>query len=288
MLLSFAPFAFSKSLTFNFQVWSSGPDIFACNAGLKHPATNQVFCYDVITNAACTAGTHNCECSGANGGAYLMDFFNASYANYDVAAPISTISKQAGQSSYATLFTDSAAWQKKLSTLSFNFGSELYGTEYFLDICFLGPQIEYYHNNVTSNWSHDAKVTVTDLLVANGLSYADLADLEVKAETVCDLQADGDYVYAASDVPYGSYNNFVNEVVMGSTDNDYVKTTSYTPVTGNTQHLIATWIIQNSTKSPRYCKTRYSFKETAVQNFRKWQIHGAQVSTWTKYEEDAE
>ena len=93
--------AFAINLTFQFDVNSSGPSIYACNAGIKHGGGDANICYDRVTAQACSArcaagnmnacevgqSPKNCVCTGeydavGNQGTYRMDFLQANTADW--------------------------------------------------------------------------------------------------------------------------------------------------------------------------------------------------------------
>lgn len=344
MLLISAQSANAISLRFKFKTFSSGPDIYACNAGLRHQPTQHKACYFENTQVACTPQECNgaqcdtrCVCTNNNGGEYLMDYMKGSYSTWTNATPSNNggywntnwtaTSKQAGGSSYATLVNNPDAFATRIKELSFNLGSELYGAEYFVDICYRGPQIEYFADNVVANFSILAQATATDFIAnsvnpgdnhpesggangegQNGLTmnpaspkYTSLAGLTVQAFVVCDVQGQGTYKYAhnGSSANSGDYNTLLNEASFqdwnnpGSGSNgDYFASSNPTSI-ASASSLINGWINNNNTKTPRFCRVRYVFKETngshdsaaSFMNLRKWQRHGAEMCTYTKIEE---
>jgi len=96
----------------------------------------------------------------------------------------------------------------------------------------------------------------------------------------------------------GSYNTVLNEAIFTLDANGYPTTGgdlhgtngSFQSISSNGLDLINE-TIASSTHAPRFCKVRYVFSETnqgaATPFLRKWQRHGAEVSTFTKIEEVA-
>lgn len=276
----------AAELVFKFDVASSGTDIYACNAGLIHESTNAQVCYIEGTQTACNPGActdascvQNCRCTSDQGGAYLMDFMNAKVTPWGLTT-YSTVTKNASNdSNYASIFTNVNSWNNRIDSLSFNLGSELYGAKYFVDVCFRGSQIEYYELNQWTNWAMFAQATATDINATNnGISYKNLSGLKVKAVFSCDLQGDGQYSLARNSS--GQYDTTLNESEIGSGDIGYASSESY--LNANAVNLFNTFIVSNSTHSPRFCKVRYYFTESNTSNIRKWQRHGANVCTFTK------
>ncbi|WP_415062554.1 protease [Bdellovibrio sp.] len=348
MLFIAAQNANAISLRFKFKTFSSGPDIYACNAGLRHQATTHQACYFQDTQIACTPGTGakdcssgvchtRCICTNNNGGEYLMDYMKGSYNTWNPAVQSqnsytpagwsnswSATTKQAGAANYETLVGHTDAFATRIKELSFNLGSELYGAEYFVDICYRGPQIEYFADGVNARFGLLAQASATDFIAnavnpgdnhpdsngynngqgglsmnpATGPKYTSLAGLTVQAFTVCDLQGLGTYDFAhnGSTAGVGNYNTLLNEASFSNWNNpsegggDYFYA-SNAPLIGSAANLIDTTISTN-TKTPRFCRIRYVFKETngaagssALKNLRQWQRHGAEMCTYTKIEE---
>ncbi len=320
------------SLRFKFKVFSSGPSIYACNAGLMHKPSNHQVCYFEGTTNACTKSdcsdgkvcNTKCICSSAGGGEYLMDYMKAEVADWKDNGDTSTnnyvaSSKQAGQTSFATLHTDSTAWDKTIRNLSFNLGSELYSAQYFVDICYRGPQIEYFEDQVTSTFNLLAQASATDF-IADGVNpgdnsrdglnmtpsfkYTQISDLKVQAFLVCDLQGQGDFQFARN--KEGKYNTSKNEAIFAlgadqlptaAGSKDFFRASSLTSATASATNLLSVDVNAATVKAPRFCKVRYVFSETNgnqtntngyVVNLRKWQRHGAEMCTYTNVNEIAQ
>ncbi|MNS70626.1 hypothetical protein D3C72_1039720 [compost metagenome] len=226
-----------------------------------------------------------------------------------------SFSSDSNSNGFVTALSENDSWNKRINNLSFNLGSELYGASYFVDICYRGPQIEYFEDNVVSNFNLKAQANATDFL-ANGVNggdnnrdglvipgtvdgkkYTELAGLKVQAFVTCDLQAVGSYQRARNNSnQYNTSNNEASFVL----NNNYLPTSATEASssfwssslaaigTGNVA-LIDQDITANSLKAPRFCKVRYVFTETnyneTLPNLRKWQRHGAEMCTWTEVNE---
>ncbi|QDK37258.1 protease [Bdellovibrio sp. NC01] len=317
------------SLRFKFKTFSSGPSMYACNAGIMTPQVGAKVCYFEGTKNTCTPTTCDntqavcdtrCVCTGDNGGDYLMNYGKVDYQDWkdngDTTAATgkgsATFSSSGSTSAWNQAYDDSQSWGRSISNLSFNLGSELYGAKYFVDICYRGPQIEYFEDGVTANFNLKAQANATDFL-ANGVNggdnnrdglvipgtvdgkkYTELAGLKVQAFVVCDKQGEGSYKYARNN--QGQYNttaneaNFVlnNQTGLPTSGGDLFVLGSIANLgTGNVS-LVDGWVNQN-THTPRFCKIRYVFTETnataTLPNLRKWQRHGAEMCTFTDIEE---
>lgn len=329
----FSGAASAKELTFKFDIYSSGPMIYACNAGLRHvPPTlsggpSQV-CHWAGRPATsannCQAGQHNCVCTGVNGGAYLMDFLryksfrwvdgdinNGGWnrANAEVGAKTAS-----NDWTYAQTIPTTGRYRNPLYTqleeVTFDLGSELYGAEFFVDICFRGSQIDYFWDdsalNVSTSNSLLSRISVTDVdqlgthpndpirpgpggVDNTSTAYLNLSDLGAKAVTICDLQGVSPYRFAhnGGSAENGQYDtldtslNFDNEA-----SNEYYYSSSWQTVTASSLNLIDGWINQSNYKHPRFCRVRYYFKERSFAE-RRWQRHDARVITKTIIEEAA-
>lgn len=319
VLMMCAVNAFAVSLEFAFDVNSSGPSIYPCDAGIRHMKHTERVCYDRVAQVSCnpalctTQEQCNCVCTGgaSNGdGEYRQDFLKASYADWTENgsyAPSSVTSGavSAQEAGFARIFTATNEWDKQITNLSFNLGSERYGTDFYLDVCYRGPQIEYFQHygtqtnsdvNFFPNFAIKLQATVTDLVSSNGLKYSTLADLKVKTEVTCDVQGLGAYVYAYSGSSTNPvYDNAQAHQLLGVTGGDKNFSSNYVAFNaGSNLLLLNDWVNQGNAKTPRFCKVRYSFIENARNNsvnplaqVRKWKNHKARICTYTEISEGA-
>lgn len=301
------------SLRFKFKTYSSGPSIYACNAGLKSAAVGKKVCYFEGTTNACTKNdckdgqvcNTRCVCAGDNnGGDYLMNYGKVTLMTWadHGETPVTLETKSfssTNQNTAKAIASDAAAFNYTIKDLSFHLGSELYNAEYFVDICFRGPQIEYFADGVDSNWAYSLQATATDFIATGvnpgdnsrvgldipaavaGKKYSALAGLTVEAKMVCDLQGQGVYKYANVD---GAYNTTVNEADIAGVL-DIVRIHTAQSLAGNAVDFVKGANFARGTSAPRFCKIRYTFKETNGRSstplFRKWQRHGAEICTYT-------
>lgn len=315
--------AFAINLTFQFDVNSSGPSIYACNAGIKHGGGDANICYDRVTAKECSAGCaagnmnaceagqlpKNCVCTGeydavGNQGTYRMDFLQANTADWQdnqvgastgSATHILTADKIATGTKFNQIFgTDSgsaewtvaSAYKKQIKDMTINLGSEIYGAEYFVDICYRGPQIDYTHNGSTVeglNFNLKAFATIFDIKKADGQSYNTLAKLQVKAEAKCIV--DDNFDYCLADVLPGESAGCGK---TATTTHNYTKGTSFAAINNgvNVSKLInEASILAGNNRTPRFCQIRYSFKETARTSMRKWKLQQARICTYTEITE---
>lgn len=318
-LFSFA--AFGVSVEFKFDVNSSGPSIYPCNAGIRHLKYTDRICYDRLTQQSCTPvedcrndAECNCVCTGSTSGdgETRFDYLQVTSAAWSengrpVGAQVST-NISAPDDKWNSVFNENSKeeWQNQLTKMSINLGSERYGAEYFLDICYRGPQIEYYHasqidqsqrGDASPNFSLKVQATVNDLST-NGLNYAELADLQVSTTVVCDQQGKGNYIYAGSAIPTGAtvYDQILHDI-QGITvsGGQYTKTVNFRDFNSvNNAYLINEFINKNKFFTPRFCKVRYAFREnkrngnSPLEQLRNWQLQKAEVCTFTEINESLE
>ena len=246
----------AKELTFFFDVHSSGPEIYPCDAG-HWQGDNGQYCHYKGTAAACSpdqfgktigeispgqdikdylgapidpvSKVHACICTGKNGGGYLMNFMRYKAAKWvggttggdnhmGWSTATSGVANQPSAGAGTTVAskvwgtTDAKnvpqEFKTQLEAVTFNFGSELYGANYFVDFCYRGPQLPYYTDgnglDAPAYFSSLAHVTKTNPFgTGDGtktLDYTQLSKVGMQWELVCDHQGDGTYKYDHSGV----------------------------------------------------------------------------------------
>jgi hypothetical protein len=274
--------AFAVSVQFNFDVNSSSPSVYPCDAGLRHDAHASAICYNRDTQEACTPSTstesQDCVCTGPASQENVMDSMIAETADWsdngDIPANTSPATVVAGESTYSRIFSGNTEWTKKITNLTFNFGSSRYGTEFYLDVCYRGPQIRAQGN---PNHAVVLNSTITDLVSAN---YSDLSDLNVKVTVNCDLQGQG----SQQGIP-----DLLTNQISGITGGDINHSTEYSSfASGATLTLLNEWVNNGNKNIPRFCKIRYSFLENMrndsnpMAQLRRWQRQQARISTLTQ------
>ena len=283
--------SFAVSVQFNFDINSSGSSIYPCDAGIRHATHTARICYDRTTNLSCdpTTGTttenQDCVCTGGTTGSeeYRLDNFTATHADWtdngDTPTSIMTTNVGADESAFARLYTANNEWDKQLTSLTLNFASDLYGAEFYLDVCYRGPQIKPRGN---PNYAMNLQTTLTDLISSNNLAYSQLADLKVKIDASCDLQGEGSITEIPTD-------DAQDNQISGVSGGDVNFTTSYAAFTsGANMVLLHDFINNGNNKAPRFCKIRYSFIENMRNNsadpmaqIRKWKNQKARISTFS-------
>jgi hypothetical protein len=296
---------------FNFKVNSSGPSIYVCNAGIWADQDVQRACFIENSQTPCNPGDtsqsgHRCVCTSDNGGGFLMNYLSAQtrpWTEHGAApGPVTNHTvRYEGQSNQRNRFSmifqnETDSWSRRLEQLEFNLSSELYSASYFVDVCFRGPQIEFWQDKISTNWIVNAKAAASDFFGApGGRNYSQLAGLQMTAYATCDLQGVGTYQTANVN---GSYDSILNEsnfrygtitgLPTGGSDGVYVSG-QVRDVGGQEQLLIDNRTLSNGINSPRFCKVRYMFNETnykaGSRNLRTWQQHGARMTVLTEINE---
>lgn len=313
-LLASAFNASAVSLDFSFDVNSSSASIYPCDAGLRHEGGAGQVCYDRRDGQSCNPAsacnnTSNCDCvctGVASGGiAPALDNVVATSAAWTengqgAGSNIVTrtnSAKTVNTNQFVRLFTGVSEWDNQLTSLSFNFGSAKYGTEYFLDVCYRGPQIEYFQafGNDASAAIPKFKIglqTTSTTLAGVTSSYETIAGLKVRSEVYCDQQGQGAYQFAHNGS--GVYGVVAHELTTNQDDAASISGASYQKqsqyVTFNPGQAITLsqndWIVnyssatESTAKIPRFCKIRYYFKETST-GHRQWANQKARICTST-------
>ena len=259
---------------FTFKVYSSGPNIYACNAGIKHK--------NIRENAGYVAG--NSETSAINPGDYLQDAFYYNFTEvlegswYETGITGTPGHKRAtGGNNYVLAKNDLFKLDNTqalaldahrvggfngnpsvLSSLHFELSSEVYGTEYFVDVCYYGSRGMADHYNVGTNLIAKSSATFTDISNILDKDYKELSGLQAKAELVCRR---GSSVTMEASTGFSSvtsnFKQYWSNVNLSTTSNGY-------------------------DSGPEKCVVRYSFKETNTDKLRVNIEHNMQVKLNTQ------
>jgi hypothetical protein len=306
------------NLSFQFDVNSSGPSIYACNAGIKQVAESNI-CFNRITNLACSPGCaagnlsqcsggatpSNCVCTGESlnsgtQGTWRLNYLKASTSEWtdnQVASGSATnhMITANGSSSFAQIssgaFPVLAAYGRQINNMSINLGSEVYGAEYFVDICYRGPQINYRENgtNVPGvNFALKANATIFDIKLADGKSYRELSKLQVMAEARCIMNDTFDYCLA--DLLPGETSSCGTTTATAHTYGRVSNSGAFIDMSGNAinvaQLISDASMNSNGHFTPRFCQVRFTFKESS-KTMRKWKSQQARICTYTEISEPA-
>lgn len=291
--------AYALDYDFKFKVNSSGAYFYACNAGLRQLPYAQRVCYRPghfnnghPNDLRCNPSEEgpNCVCTGGRGGEYLMNYMKFNLARFDSPYTSRFYTRKSGQRYFSQIFP-THRFGTRIDKLSFNFGSERYGAEYFVDICYQGPQIEYYRDRVPAKWTVKASNIFTDITGRH--PYSRLAGAIVDIKVACDTQAHGRLRYAHNSyVPYPAYpvydslhysNIELNIFNPRHYGNGFYRHVPWRRVTNAmTFPINSTYYGYNS---PRFCMFRYTFRETNRNWLRKWQRQESVVTLWQSVEE---
>ena len=304
IVLPLAQTANALEYRFKFKVTSSGPDMYACNAGIRTVPLNCDVCYkensdgtktNVDRPGSCASTATNCgsriKCisRGTGNGETLMNYMTAGkrvWTDHSVAqAPRSNVSLTGQANTFKQIVADGVAMDNKIEDLLFELGSEAYTAEYFVDICYRAPQHEYAISGINANYSILANVGSTDFLSVgttkgdnnrDGLIMLNQTDLghyttdaavKVSSYVVCDTQGQGTYQAAANNS--GVYNTSENEA-------NFVIGANGLPTGGQNGSFFrssdlrsltgnAMDMVSTNTGNLRFCKIRYVFTETKGQ-----------------------
>ena len=304
VVLPLAQTAQALEYRFKFKVTSSGPDMYACNAGLRTVPLNCDVCYKENSDGtktpierpgSCASTATNCgsriKCisRGTGNGETYMNYVTAGkrawtdHSQPQAARSNVTLTSQAG--TFKQIVNNNVAMDTKIEDLLFELGSEAYTAQYFVDICYRAPQHEYQAVGVSANYSILANVGSTDFLSVGATQgdnnrdglimlnqselgrYTTQAGVKVSTYLVCDTQGQGVYQNAANNS--GVYNTTDNEA-------DFVFGADGLPVGGLNGSFFRSSdlrsltgdsmdMISTNTANLRFCKVRYVFTETAGQ-----------------------
>lgn len=167
-------------------------DLFPCNAGIMHPASTATSCVNQTTGRSCSPSDDTqCVCSSAaNGSDYLQVSYEDMSVSMDSSAHYrgSTLESKASQNTFQTLFGESLVWNRRITELRFNFGTEFTGASYFVDFCYLGPV-----ENIQG--VGPAKVDLSEgIYILNAsLSSSNVPQaMAAKVDFICDLRGRGE------------------------------------------------------------------------------------------------
>jgi hypothetical protein len=307
--------------------------MYACNAGMRTVPVNCDICYKensdgtktpVDRPGTCSTAATNCgsriKCisRGVNDGESHKNYLTAGKRSWtdhsDAQAPRTNVSIASAANSFQQIVNGSASavMDNKIEDLMFELGNEIYTAQYFVDICYRGPQHEYHTDGQDANFNILTNVNAVDFLSQGethgdndrtGITmlnnsdlkrYTQLAGVKVQSYLVCDLQGQGVLQKATNSA--GVYNTSENEAdfVLGADglpvsglNGSYFQASDLKNVTGDSLDLISISVL-----NIRFCKVRYVFTETkgltcngGASAFRDWTRRGAEMCTSTIIDE---
>lgn len=286
------------SLRFKSKIFSSGPDIYACNAGVASAFLQNSVCYFRGTNTYCTPTScdnakencnTNCLCldKGGQGDTYVNKLL-LKYKAYNAAGLVTTpVTLPASGPKFESVFSSVDSWNREIGDVATHFMTEAYTGSYFIDICYRGTQIPngggYF---VLSSEASAIPFLVTDLVGYSsfdnnrtgldfnvlGQLYTDKAGLTVERFVVCGTST--------------TTSEFVLNGTTGVPSGPVSGATFYNSSSEASLRASAQTVAHGSTIDPKFCKVRYIFRETnwklPVPSKRDNQGEGAEVCTYTK------
>jgi hypothetical protein len=243
----------AKEVTFAFDVHFSGAEIYPCDAGVVQKDSGQ-YCHFKGTSTACSAAdvgrtpaaTGAAEAIDYNTGLPVLNPADAAYAcictgaagtdpNHMGWGPATngviqgnasgvTVARSLRGSSAEAANSVPQELQTQLESVVFNFGSELYGAQFFVDLCYRGSQLPYYLSdnnpmNVPASFATKAYVTATNpFLTGTGTTatrdYVSLSDLALSWDMACDQQGLGTYRWDhnGTTAASGAFDTFITDL----------------------------------------------------------------------------
>lgn len=299
-------------------IYSSAPDIYLCDAGIRHQKHQNRICFDYEAQQSCNPGKDcdgdvcACVCTAgadSDAGEYRLDFMKSSYAVYDgeldnSGTSFTSVKAIAGVNNYNRFFSGKDEWNRKLNSIEVFLSSERYGAEFYVDYCYRGSQIDWIEelSDCTGNDCPNnlAKAYATAKNVDNALnsiSYLDRSALKARVDIVCDLAgvgADSVVEAGAVDVTPIIDNGLTvgDKFIRFPTD-----PTAFTNFSAANSYLVNSWINKFNPNAPLFCKFRFTFRETRrdstdtslqalLQHKRPNPLHAAEVCTYAEVNED--
>ena len=162
-------------------------ELYACNIGLSQGVGGGNQCHTLDGNV-CTTPSTNCICTNGQLGV------STAYSSYsDNLGVVTHRALVVGPGQSTNLFTEIDSWNYKFIDLSFGLSSELYGSDYQVTFCYLGPEKTTGTGSLDlSEGNYAFSVGImnqrNDVNIANYLNEAGLA---LSAEVICDLRGVG-------------------------------------------------------------------------------------------------
>ncbi len=286
------------SLRFKSKIFSSGPDIYACNAGVASAFLANSVCYFKGTKNFCTPTScsnakencnTNCKCidKGGQGEAYINKLLLKFRGYNTTTPPVAIPDKVAMGPKFESVFSSLDSWDKEINDVNTKFMTEAYTGAYFIDICFRGTQIPdgggtfvfsteasaipFVVKDVSGYTALDNDRTGLDFDML-GQIYTEKANLTVERFVVCGpTKAASDFVLnGTTGVPSGPASGY----------------SFWSPSAEASLRASSQTVSHGLTIDPKFCKVRYIFRETnwkdATPSQRDNQGEGAEVCTYTK------
>ena len=152
---------------------------------------------------------------------------------------------------FTTLATGNQYWGLKLNSLNFAFSTEQTGARYYVDYCYVGPQLSGPQlAQAQGIYELDLSVFATDF---GDAGYGQNVGLTTQSMIICDLANTGSKK---------QMNASVQEIVQSGFDRDFQTTTAEAPFVG--QVLQISKVLNSHVRNiPRACVVRMIFSEKA-------------------------
>jgi len=229
---------------------------YACNAGIKHETPPNNICKDLTTGdyVENCDGLISCMCSYGGDTQNRTDFMNFTYKNRENEQENKRVTG-ADIDTFATAFTNQEFGKYEIlsESLTFNFGSERLGAEYFVDLCVERP-------TSSQDYAQVSALLILDGNILRRSPYIGQSQLMLKSSLFCtnDLSE-----------PWKVYNQLVYN-------------NSYSPYPFSGAHL------NHYSPKSNLCVHRYTFlEEVNVPYLRDWEHSNVKASiTIDTLEED--
>lgn len=277
------------------KVFSSGPDIYFCNAGVASAFLKNKVCYfrgtkNYCTPDSCSSAAKNCNtncvCIDKGGaGESFINKIQLDYKAYNSSEALKPAKKIAMGPKFQTVFSEQESWDKEIENVRTYFMTEAYTASYFKDVCYRGSQIPGGEGafHITANASaipfevldpsgfnsFDNNRSGLNFDLAHlGKVYAEKAELAVSVYVACGSKKETTgFKFDADGVPNG-----VLEGQLMKVDKTQIRAANLEKFMG--------YVLD-----PKFCKVRYVFNETnwssATPNPRDNKAEGAEICTHT-------
>ncbi|PIS12023.1 MAG: hypothetical protein COT73_00765 [Bdellovibrio sp. CG10_big_fil_rev_8_21_14_0_10_47_8] len=170
-------------------------------------------------------------------------------------------------------------WLTQLGEIHFDLATEKYGTQYFIELCYRGPQKQMSEGPTPYDLSEgiynlDLSVNIQES-GGTGESYRSSASLQTSLETICDLRGRG-----ARKNPRAS-----DELGVSSVESDSWVISS--PSSWNSSSLNFSVSLNDAFSAvPRFCRIRVSFQERATSALRNNALFPQEVNLFVNIQAD--
>jgi hypothetical protein len=280
------------------KIFSSGPKIYICNAGVSTAQPQGQVCYfngnpanPACTPLSCDKAKENCNtnciCTTDPGQSYpaRLEAKGLDYNNNNDSQAVPYV-KNADGMKMNSIYSGSDAWSKRIFDIATYFAQEIYNGSYFMDICYRGSQIPN-----TNGWfqvTTQASAIPFEVLDAQGFKSLDnnrnFLNFDISTELGKEYTSKANLTVQRY-VRCGATQAAAEFTLDGATGlpNNASSVSTESPMTVSAQT-----VEHGGFTDPKFCKVRYVFRETNYKspiNLRLPRDHkaeGAEVCTYTK------